>query len=360
MVSGNQGNFQGVGHSNLNSGLVTVWIIHSYSIADVSKKLTINPLQLVQTMHCLKSIHALSKAHDHKDEQINPRWIPKAAPLEKKLGEELTLVYVPPHPLVKHWLSVLRNESSSTPVFSNAPSLLFIFMSMNNKLQWTSSNLHAWVRELSHLLLLTPQKSVWFFSVLHNSLWPWLWIGSALAELGRFLIYEAARDWLLTVKGEVQTPCGVAGVEFIDPREPVRVRLRSLFSATSKQHVSSVLPATQTFHIGFVRDEITFQPALYLNKLPDKFPDGVRVLVADPMLATGGTVTATIDLLKERNVDHRLIRVVSAAAAPPALDQLSTKFPGLRIYTATVDEEVTEKGDIVPGIGDAGDRSYGT
>ncbi|MCO5587579.1 hypothetical protein L7F22_041528 [Adiantum nelumboides] len=252
-------------------------------------------------MHWLRSTHALSKAHDHKDEQINPRWIPKAAPLEKKIGEELTLVYVPPHPLVKHWLSVLRNESSSTPVFR-----------------------------------------------------------SALAELGRFLIYEAARDWLLTVKGEVQTPCGVAGVEFIDPREPVRVVPILCGGLVLVEHVSSVLPATQTYHIGFVRDEITFQPALYLNKLPDKFPDGVRVLVADPMLATGGTVTATIDLLKERNVDHRLIRVVSAAAAPPALDQLSTKFPGLRIYTVTVDEEVTEKGEIVPGIGDAGDRSYGT
>ncbi|KAI5060057.1 hypothetical protein GOP47_0024477 [Adiantum capillus-veneris] len=244
-------------------------------------------------MHCLRFTHALSEAHEHKDEQITARWIPKAAPLEKRIGEELTLVYVPPHPLVKHWLSVLRNELSSTPVFR-----------------------------------------------------------SALAELGRFLIYEAARDWL--------TPCGVAGVEFIDPREPVRVVPILRGGLVLVEHVSSVLPATQTYHIGFVRDETTFQPTLYLNKLPDKFPDGVRVLVADPMLATGGTVIATIDLLKQRNVDHRLIRVVSAAAAPPALDQLSQKFPGLKIYTATVDDEVSEKGDLVPGMGDAGDRSYGT
>ncbi|KAH7276460.1 hypothetical protein KP509_39G008100 [Ceratopteris richardii] len=248
-------------------------------------------------MHCLRFTHDV---HQERDEHIPPRWIPKPAPPEKKIGEELTLVYIPPHPLVKHWLSVLRNELSPTPIFR-----------------------------------------------------------SALAELGRFLIYEAARDWLLTVKGEVQTPCGIAGVEFIDPREPVRVIPILRGGLVLVEHVASVLPAIQTYHIGFVQEEATFQPALYVNKLPDKFPDGVRVLVADPILATGGTVIATIDLLKQRNVDHRLIRVVAAAAAPPALDQLSKKFPGLRIYTAAIDDEVTENGDVVPGIGDAGDRSFG-
>lgn len=249
-------------------------------------------------MHCLRFSDIASESHQHRDAF---RWVPRSAPAERKIGEELMLVYVPPHPLIKHWLSVLRNEMSPTSIFR-----------------------------------------------------------SALAELGRFLIYEAARDWLLTVKGEVQTPCGVANVEFIDPREPVRVVPILRAGLVLVEHVSSVLPTTQTYHIGFVRDETTLQPTLYLNKLPDKFPDGVRVLVADPMLATGGTLIATIDLLKQRNVDHRLIRVVSAAAAPPALDQLSKKFPGLRVYTGTVDEVVTERGDIVPGIGDAGDRSYGT
>lgn len=242
-----------------------------------------------------------SESHQHRDDRVPFGWVPRSAPAERKIGEELMLVYVPPHPLIKHWLSVLRNEMSPTSIFR-----------------------------------------------------------SALAELGRFLIYEAARDWLLTVKGEVQTPCGVANVEFIDPREPVRVVPILRAGLVLVEHVSSVLPTTQTYHIGFVRDETTLQPTLYLNKLPDKFPDGVRVLVADPMLATGGTLIATIDLLKQRNVDHRLIRVVSAAAAPPALDQLSKRFPGLRVYTGTVDEVVTERGDIVPGVGDAGDRSYGT
>lgn len=252
-------------------------------------------------MHCLRFSNVATEAHRNKDERPSPAFVPRSAPAERKVGEELMLVYVPPHPLLKHWLSVLRNESSPTPIFR-----------------------------------------------------------SALAELGRFLIYEAARDWLLTVQGEVQTPCGVANVEFIDPREPVRVVPILRAGLVLVEHVSSVLPTTQTYHIGFVRDETTLQPTLYLNKLPDKFPDGVRILVADPVLATGGTLIATIDLLKQRNVDHRLIRVIAAAAAPPALDLLSKKFPGLRIYTGTVDEAVNEEGDIVPGIGDAGDRSFGT
>lgn len=252
-------------------------------------------------MHCLNFSNEPSETSDLDDERIPLRWVPRLAPEERKVGEELLLVLVPPHPLVKHWLSVLRNELSPVPIFR-----------------------------------------------------------SALAELGRFLIYEAARDWLLTVKGEVQTPCGVANVEFIDPREPIRVVPILRAGLVLVEHASSVLPATQTYHIGFVRDDATLQPTLYLNKLPDKFPDGVRVLVADPMLATGVTLIATIDLLKQRNVDHRLIRVVSAAAAPPALDRLGKRFPGLRIYTGAVDDEVNVRGDIVPGIGDAGDRSYGT
>lgn len=252
-------------------------------------------------MHCLRFSHPASEAHQHRDDRVPLRWVPRSAPTERKIGEELTLVYVPSHPLIKHWLSVLRNESSPTPVFRGA-----------------------------------------------------------LAELGRFLIYEAARDWLLTVKGEVKTPCGVANVEFIDPREPVRVIPILRAGLVLVEHVSSVLPTTQTYHIGFVQDESSLQPTLYLNKLPEKFPDGVRVLVADPMLATGGTLIATIDLLKQRNIDHRLIRVVSAAAAPPALDQLSKRFPGLRIYTGTVDDGVNDRGDIVPGLGDIGDRSFGT
>lgn len=240
-----------------------------------------------------------SETHQQRDR----RWVVRSASAteSRRVSTDQMLVYVPPHPLIKHWISVLRNELSPPPIFK-----------------------------------------------------------SALAELGRFLIYEASRDWLITIQGEVQTPCGVANVEFIDPRDPVRVVPILRAGLVLVEHISTVLPATQTYHVGFNRDETTLMPSLYLNKLPEKFPDNTRVIVADPMLATGGTMVATLDLLKERNVDHKLIRVVSAVAAPPALKLLGEKFPGLRVYTGIIDSTLNEKGFIVPGLGDAGDRSYGT
>ncbi|BAF17639.1 uracil phosphoribosyltransferase [Oryza sativa Japonica Group] len=211
------------------------------------------------------------------------------------------LVFVPPHPLIKHWVSVLRNEQTPCAIFK-----------------------------------------------------------SAMAELGRLLIYEASRDWLPTITGEIQTPVAVSSVEFIDPREPVMVVPILRAGLAMAENASSVLPATKTYHLGLRRDEETLQPSIYLNNLPDKIPEGTRVLVVDPMLATGGTIVAAIDLLVERGVTSKQIKVVSAVAAPPALQKLSNKFPGLHVYTGTIDSEVDERGFIVPGLGDAGDRSFAT
>lgn len=217
------------------------------------------------------------------------------------MSEDRMLVMVPPHPLIKHWISVLRNEQTPCAIFK-----------------------------------------------------------SAMAELGRLLIYEASRDWLPTISGEIQSPMGVATVEFIDPREPVMIVPILRAGLALAEHASSVLPATKTYHLGMRRDETTLQSSIYLNNLPEKFPEGSRVLVVDPMLATGGTIVKAIDLLKERGLNNKQIKVISAVAAPPALQKLSTKFPGLHVYTGMIDPIVNEHGFIVPGLGDAGDRSFGT
>ncbi|KAF7145571.1 hypothetical protein RHSIM_Rhsim04G0162200 [Rhododendron simsii] len=220
---------------------------------------------------------------------------------EKSLTENRMLVFVPPHPLIKHWVSVLRNEQTPCPIFKNA-----------------------------------------------------------MAELGRLLIYEASRDCMPTITGEIQSPMGVASVDFIDPREPVAVIPILRAGLALAENASSVLPALKTYHLGISRDEETLQPTVYLNKLPDTFPEGSRVFVVDPMLATGGTVVAALDLIKERGVDNTQIKVVSAVAAPPALQKLSEKFPGLQVYAGIIDPTVNEKGFIIPGLGDAGDRSFAT
>ncbi|KAE9588747.1 putative uracil phosphoribosyltransferase [Lupinus albus] len=220
---------------------------------------------------------------------------------EKPVSDNRMLVYVPPHPLIKHWVSVLRNEQTPSPIFRNA-----------------------------------------------------------MAELGRLLMYEASRDWLPTVSGEIQSPMGVASVEFIDPREPVAVIPILRAGLALAEHASSILPATKTYHLGISRNEETLQPTTYLNKLPEKFAEGSKVFVVDPMLATGGTIVAAVTLLKERGVDNKQIKVISACAAPPALQKLSEQFPGLHVYTGIIDPIVNEKGFIIPGLGDAGDRSFGT
>ncbi|GMH10176.1 hypothetical protein Nepgr_012017 [Nepenthes gracilis] len=220
---------------------------------------------------------------------------------EKAVSDNRMLVFVPPHPLIKHWVSVLRNEQTPCPIFKNA-----------------------------------------------------------MAELGRLLLYEASRDWLPTLSGEIQTPMAVASVEFIDPREPVVVVPILRAGLALSEHAASILPATKTYHLGLSRDEETLQPTVYLNKLPEKFPNGSRVFVVDPMLATGGTIVTAIDLVKERGVNNKQIKVISAVAAPPALQKLSEKFPGLHVYAGTIDPTVDEKGFIIPGLGDAGDRSFGT
>ncbi|KAM1648475.1 hypothetical protein ACFX1Q_010484 [Malus domestica] len=220
---------------------------------------------------------------------------------EKLASGNRMLVFVPPHPLIKHWVSVLRNEQTPCPIFRNA-----------------------------------------------------------MAELGRLLLYEASRDWLPTVTGEIQSPMGVASVEFVDPREPISVVPILRAGLALVEHASSILPATKTYHLGFSRDEETLLPTVYLNKLPDNFPEGSRVFLVDPMLATGGTIVAALDLLKECGLDNKQIKVISAVAAPPALQKLSEKFPGLHVYTGIIDPTVNEKGFIIPGLGDAGDRSFGT
>ncbi|CAN6328748.1 unnamed protein product [Urochloa humidicola] len=123
---------------------------------------------------------------------------------------------------------------------------------------------------------------------------------------------------------------------------------------------TSILPSTKTFYLGMARDEETLLPSVYLNKLPGRFPKECHILLVDPMLATGGTVTAAVDLIKERGAEINQIRIISAVAAPPALKKLNQRFPGICGYTGAMDQIVNEKGFIVPGLGGAGDRSYGT
>jgi uracil phosphoribosyltransferase len=125
--------------------------------------------------------------------------------------------------------------------------------------------------------------------------------------------------------------------------------------------IQSVLPLESAiYHLGLVRDEETLLPSCYLNKLPDRFDPETRIIIAEPMLATGGTMMQAMTELVSRGIDPANVRIIAIVAAPPALQKLSEVYPTLSIYAAMIDEHVNESGFIVPGLGDVGDRAFGT
>ncbi|MEW5297987.1 MAG: hypothetical protein WDW36_001155 [Sanguina aurantia] len=235
------------------------------------------------------------------------------------------LVYVPPHPLVKHWLAVMRNKTTPSPTFRGAA-----------------------------------------------------------AELGRILIYEAVREFLPTVDTVVESPMGLAEATVIDPYRPIKVVPILRAGLVLLEQAQTLMPFHETYHVGYVRDEFTLQARAYLNKLPARLSPEDLILVTDPMLATGGTMVQVLRDIVARGASSFNIRVVCIVAAPPALKTLSEQFPGsradtlseqsslghwclsgrlalgcLRIYTGIIDAELNENGYIIPGLGDAGDRAFG-
>jgi uracil phosphoribosyltransferase len=183
---------------------------------------------------------------------------------------------------------------------------------------------------------------------------------SAITELGRWLTYEASRDWLPTQEISVQTPLAACPATFINPNIPVAVVPILRAGLGLLEGAQGVLPLASIYHFGLVRNEETLEPTCYLNNLPEKFAPFTRVLITEPMLATGGSIMAVMAELTQRGVDPALTRIVSVIVAPPALQKLAAVYPGLIVYTATIDEILNDHGYIVPGLGDAGDRIFGT
>lgn len=121
--------------------------------------------------------------------------------------------------------------------------------------------------------------------------------------------------------------------------------------------IREIIPSAKVGFIGLYRDEKTLAPHEYYAKFPDNIKSSI-VLLVDPMLATGGSAIAAVDMLKKRGVNN--IRYVGLVAAPEGIKALSEAHPDVDIYTAALDEKLNEHGYIVPGLGDCGDRLFGT
>lgn len=173
--------------------------------------------------------------------------------------------------------------------------------------------------------------------------------------LSEHLVYEACRT-MNCRDVNVETPVGPAkGHSMTDYVVLAPVLRAGLVMSEAAQRI---LPAARVYHVGLKRDEETLEAKSYYAKLPDSLPSDSRVFVLDPMLATGGSAVAAIELFKKMNV--ATVQLVSFVAAPEGIKRVHSTYKDVKITCASVDEKLNERGYIVPGLGDAGDRIFGT
>ncbi|MDX1976206.1 MAG: uracil phosphoribosyltransferase [Pseudanabaenaceae cyanobacterium bins.68] len=211
-------------------------------------------------------------------------------------------VYVKDHPLIRHWLTVARDRYTPTPLFR-----------------------------------------------------------TAIAEMSRWLTYEAIRDWLPTQAVMVETPLtqSVEG-QVINPGIDLAIVPILRAGLGMLENCLTILPGAKIYHLGLVRDEATLQPSCYLDRLPHQLNPNTQVLILEPMMATGGSIIQALDLIVAKGADPNCIRVLNIICAPPALQKIGQSYPQIQIYSAMIDPEVSAQGWILPGLGDAGDRTFGT
>ena len=176
-----------------------------------------------------------------------------------------------------------------------------------------------------------------------------------LEEISMLMVYEVTRD-LPTKEVEIETPlCKTKARHLSGKKVGIVPILRAGLGMVDG--VAKLIPAARIGHIGLYRDPETLQPVEYYCKLPAD-SESRELLVLDPMLATGGSASAAITFLKQRNCKH--IRQVNLIAAPEGIERVQKDHPDVNIYVAACDEKLNEHGYIVPGLGDAGDRLFGT
>lgn len=175
-----------------------------------------------------------------------------------------------------------------------------------------------------------------------------------VGEIGALITYEITKD-LETVEIEVETPIQKTICRQLKKQLVIVPILRAGLGMVNGIH--DMVPSAKIGHIGLYRDEKSLEPVSYYAKFPTDILDGV-VLVVDPMLATGGSATAAITELKNRG--SKDVRFVGLVGCPEGVKRLQMDHPDVPIYLAALDEKLNEVGYIVPGLGDAGDRLFGT
>ena len=175
-----------------------------------------------------------------------------------------------------------------------------------------------------------------------------------LDEIGGLMVYEVTRDLPLN-EIPIETPlCQTIGYEMAKDVVIVPI-LRAGLGVVNG--IQSLIPTARIAHIGMYRDEETLEPHPYFEKYPSNM-DEAAVIIVDPMLATGGSSVAAIDMVKKQGATS--IKLVCLVGAPEGVKVVEEAHPDVDIYLASLDDHLNEKGYIVPGLGDAGDRIFGT
>lgn len=184
---------------------------------------------------------------------------------------------------------------------------------------------------------------------------------SAIRRITYLLFYKATEDLELE-NINIQTPLETCECKRLTSQKEIIIapilRAGLIFSDIANE----ILPFATVRHIGMYRDEETLTPVWYYNKIPVEFdyPENKIILLLDPMLATGNSALDSIKLFTNKNVPQKNIRFISLISAPEGLENVSSKYPDVKIITAAVDRCLNENGYIVPGLGDAGDRIFNT
>jgi uracil phosphoribosyltransferase len=176
----------------------------------------------------------------------------------------------------------------------------------------------------------------------------------SVSEVGGLITYEITRDFK-TIPKLIETPLCQTTCYELEKQIVIVPILRAGLGMVEGIH--NIIPSAKIGHIGLYRDEETLQPHVYYAKFPPRISESV-VLVVDPMLASGGSASKAIDILKSKGATD--IRYIGLVGCPEGVKRLSDNHPDVTIYLAAMDSHLNEKGYIVPGLGDCGDRLFGT
>lgn len=223
-----------------------------------------------------------------------------------------------------------------------------------------TTNSHQSVSNAAHCFVPDHPLIAHCLAIVRNKETPFPAFRNAMNELGRWLAYEAAKDFLPTVPHTINTPLAPCKAQVLCRKTPVCLVPILRAGLALIDGAQSITPEAHIYHLGLKRDEATLQPLLYLNALPQRFEPGSRIFVLEPMLATGGTMLEVLNLLLARGVAPSCVRILSVVASPQALQRLHDAHREVQIVAAAVDSGLNDHGYIVPGLGDAGDRAFGT